>query len=165
MSSGASPQEQIIEAARRNNVELLASVAESQSDKLAEVVNGAKDATGNTALHLCCKYGCYEVLDKLLDIDGVEVDPVHPLTGDTPLHYAVNYSFEEPEYAKFLVETLLDVGADPTIRNKDGLKPAQLLGDSNEELKLVLEGAEYASTAQLQQDEEEDVDDGPSDEE
>ncbi|KAG7818790.1 hypothetical protein KL928_002658 [Ogataea angusta] len=163
MWSGASPQEQIIEASRRNNVELLASVAEAHPEDIAALVNSSKDATGNTPLHLCCKYGCYEVLDKLLDIEGIDVDPKHPISGETPLHYAVHYSFEEPEYAKFLIENLLEVGADPTVRNKDGLKPAQLLGDANEDIRMTLDGAEYA--ANVQQDEQEEVDDGPSDEE
>ncbi|GMG27395.1 unnamed protein product [Ambrosiozyma monospora] len=145
--SGASAAEQVIEAARRNNVDLLNSIYESYAskpDQLISLLNSAKDATGNSALHLCCKYGNYEVMDNILDLEGVNVNPQHPLTLDTPLHYAVNYSFEEPDYALFLIENLIEVGADVKLKNKDGLKPVQLLGDSNEKIRDTLESAEYA---------------------
>ena len=54
-----------------------------------------------------------DVLDKLLDQDGLEVDPVDRLEGDTPLHKAVRYANNEWEAGKAIVELLLDAGADP----------------------------------------------------
>lgn len=58
-----------------------------------------------------------EVLDALLDQEGVEVDPLDRLEGDSPLHKAVRYvnDLTQPEWeagASF-VELLLDAGADP----------------------------------------------------
>ena len=58
-----------------------------------------------------------EVLDTLLDQEGVEVDPKDRLEADIPLHKAVRFvnglSKEEWEAGSSLVELLLDAGADP----------------------------------------------------
>ncbi|QPG75867.1 hypothetical protein FOA43_003253 [Brettanomyces nanus] len=149
---GASSEEQIIEAARRNNMDLFNSVEADYRDKPQEfigVINEARDATGDSALHLCCKYGCYEVMDVILDFQGINLEPKNPMTGDTPMHYAAYYSFQEPDYALFLIEQLIEIGADPTVKNNDGLKPVDIVGGSNEKLKKALQSAEYAMSAQL----------------
>ena len=53
----------------------------------------------------------------LLDQEGLEVDPLDRLEGDTPLHKAVRFVNGLPkgdwEEAKAMVELLLDAGADP----------------------------------------------------
>lgn len=58
-----------------------------------------------------------DVLDTLLDQEGLEVDPVDRLEGDTPLHKAVRYvndrEADEWEKAAPLVELLVEAGADP----------------------------------------------------
>ncbi len=58
-----------------------------------------------------------EVLDILLDQEGLEVDPRDRLEEDTPLHKSVRFvnglSREEWENGKAIVELLLDAGADP----------------------------------------------------
>ncbi len=58
-----------------------------------------------------------DVLDTLLDQEGLEVDPVDRLEGDTPLHKAVRFVNElaktEWEAGGSIVELLLDAGADP----------------------------------------------------
>lgn len=60
-----------------------------------------------------------DVLDSLLDQEGLEVDPVDRLEGDTPLHKAVRYinglSKEEWENGASVLELLLDAGADPRL--------------------------------------------------
>ncbi|OUM51955.1 hypothetical protein BVG19_g1101 [[Candida] boidinii] len=145
---GASLSEQIIEAARRNNTDLLDEIfdeLDNDHSKISDLINNSTDPVGNTPIHLTCKYGCYDVLDKMLDIEGVEIDPINPKNGDTPLHYAVAYSFQEPDYALFMVENLLEVGADPKIKNKDNLKPVDLAGSSNEALINALQAAEYSN--------------------
>ncbi|VEU20755.1 DEKNAAC101766 [Brettanomyces naardenensis] len=147
---GASPEEQVIESARRNNVDLFDSLElefKDTPEEFLKVLNGAHDATGDTALHLCCKYGCYEVMDRIIDFKGANLEPKNPMTGDTPLHYAANYSFQEPEYAFFLIEQLIEVGADPMVKNNDGLTPVDIVGGSNEKIKMVLQSAQYAAYA------------------
>lgn len=58
-----------------------------------------------------------EVLDLLLDQEGLEVDPLDRMDKETPLHKAVRFvnelSLEDWEDGKLLVELLLDAGADP----------------------------------------------------
>ena len=61
--------------------------------------------------------GADEVLDTLLDQEGLEVDPIDRLEADTPLHKAVRFvnglSKSQWEAGGSLVELLLDAGADP----------------------------------------------------
>ncbi len=163
---GATAQEQIIEAARRNNLDLFKSIEDQygeKPDEFIKLLNTATDATGDSALHLCCKYGCYSVMDEIIDLDGVNLDIKAPATGDTPLHYAANYSFSEPEYALFLIQQLIEVGADPSIRNKEGLKPLDIIGGSNDKIRKVLESAEYAKAAEHIGEVVQDVDDEDND--
>jgi hypothetical protein len=58
-----------------------------------------------------------EVLDLLLDQEGVEIDELNRMEKDTPLHKAVRFASElAPEdwdAGKQVVEILLDAGCDP----------------------------------------------------
>lgn len=53
-----------------------------------------------------------DVLEHILSHDNCDVDPVNRIDGQTPLHLAVKES--DPEMRAWLVETLLDAGADTT---------------------------------------------------
>lgn len=53
---GASLGEQLIEAARRNNVDLLEEVFAAATD-IAQVINTSTDPVGNSALHLAAYNG------------------------------------------------------------------------------------------------------------
>lgn len=77
----------------------------------------------------------------------MEVDPINRQYGDTPLHSAVRYSLVEPEHGAFIVEVLIDAGADPRIKNKSGQKPIDLASSENLALIDTLQGAEFARTA------------------
>jgi len=54
--------------------------------------------------------GSPHVLNELLEYDNCDVDPINRLEGATPLHLAVK--IEEPELRAFIVDSLLDAGAD-----------------------------------------------------
>jgi len=54
-----------------------------------------------------------EVLDILLDQEGLEVDPLDRMERETPLHKAVFYAKAEKEHGLEVVEMLIDAGADP----------------------------------------------------
>lgn len=58
-----------------------------------------------------------DVMDLILDQEGVEVDPIDRFEKDTPLHKAVRFVNARPkqdwEGAKALVDLLIDAGADP----------------------------------------------------
>ncbi|ODQ82755.1 hypothetical protein BABINDRAFT_159270 [Babjeviella inositovora NRRL Y-12698] len=153
-SEGASQGEQILEAARRNNVELLEELRASIQEPaaIATLINESRDIMGNTALHLAAHNGNFEVLDTILDQEGVEVDPVNNLDKETPLHLAVKYSFEEPEHGTYIIETLIDAGADSRIKNNGGMQPIDLVRGDNEALRDILESAEYAHDAGIAQE-------------
>ncbi|CAF9916159.1 hypothetical protein IMSHALPRED_002995 [Imshaugia aleurites] len=155
---GATPRELLLESCRRNNAALLADVLErvsgasgNKEEEVARLLNTATDGVGRFCLHVAAGCGSYEVLDTLLDQEGLEVDPVDRLDADIPLHKAVRFvnslSKEEWEAGASLVELLLDAGADPRIRNKAKLKPCELVDPRNTELRATLQKAEFAMLA------------------
>ncbi|MCJ1365077.1 hypothetical protein MMC16_004197 [Acarospora aff. strigata] len=158
---GATPRELLLEACRRNNTDLLSevftSVSKTPSEKhspteqIAQLLNTATDGIGNYCLHIGATYGSYEVVDTMLDQEGLEVDPLDRLEGDTPLHKAIRFINGLPEGdwndAKAMAELLLDAGADPRIRNKAKLKPFELVDPRNTELRSILQKAEFAMMA------------------
>ncbi|CDO91695.1 unnamed protein product [Kluyveromyces dobzhanskii CBS 2104] len=170
MNEGASLKEQLLDASRRNNADLLNNVLEtlgSEKQATLDLINNSTDPLGNTCIHLCCKHGSWDVLDVLLDIEGVDVNQQNSIDGDTPLHLCVNYSHDEPEYGTFIAENLIEIGADPRIRNKRGQTPLQLVhGDELESLINLLQGAEIAADNKgnlINEEDAEEIDDGPED--
>ncbi|KAI9444610.1 ankyrin repeat-containing domain protein [Lactarius indigo] len=104
----------LIDSARTDNV-----------DQLLEVFgDGGKfdinyrDGIGNTALHYAALEGSLDVLNELLEYDGCDVDFTNNIEGATPLHLAVK--IKEPELRALIVDSLLDAGADPQIKDKEG---------------------------------------------
>lgn len=105
-----------------------------------------------------------EVLDILLDQEGLEIDETDRMEKDTPLHKAVRYNNSlnkaDWESGHPVVEILLDAGCDPRIRNKAKLKPIELVDPRNEELRSILRKGEFAMMAGGDVVEEDD--DGPT---
>jgi ankyrin repeat protein len=173
---GASPRELILEACRRNNTSLLEETIEDLSsaapklgkkpaEYVAETLNKAVDGVGNGCLHLAATYGSYEILDILLDQEGLEIDEADRMEHDTPLHKAVRYvnSLDKSEWVSVghpIVDILLDAGCDPRIRNKAKLKPLELADPRNTELRSMLQKAEFSMMAG--DDVVQDDDDGPT---
>ncbi|KAK4961510.1 hypothetical protein LTR10_002000 [Elasticomyces elasticus] len=129
---GASPREQLMEACRRNNTELLSHLLSSgplgkKPEQIAKFLNTTTDALGASALHVAAQYGSYEVLDVILDQEGVEIDGQEMRDGDTCLHRAVRHCNE--------------------IRNKAKLRPIELVDPRNKELRTALQTAEMAIMA------------------
>jgi hypothetical protein len=89
-----------------------------------------------------------EVLDILLDQEGLEIDEIDRMEADTPLHKAVRYvnSLSKPDWPAGtpVVDILLDAGCDPRIRNKAKLKPVELVDPRNVELRELLRKGEVA---------------------
>lgn len=136
---GASPRELVLEACRRNNTSLLEDVLldYKSAQEIAPLLNNARDGIGNGVLHVAASYGSCtltmskrgrrrvrltykdvdDVIDLLLDQEGLEVDSLDRLERDTPLHKAVRYVNEQPKTewsdARALVDLLLDAGCDP----------------------------------------------------
>ena len=116
---GATPRELLLESCRRNNTDLLADVLSSfpSSTATAHFLNTTTDGLGSGALHIAAQYGAYDVLDALLDQEGVEIDLTERREGDTCLHKAVRYvdglGHHEWESGKMVVDILIDAGCDP----------------------------------------------------
>ncbi|KAF2634877.1 ankyrin repeat domain-containing protein [Massarina eburnea CBS 473.64] len=174
---GASPSELVLEACRRNNTSLLEEViadltaeakkAGKEADEhVADTLNKTADGVGNGCLHVAATYGSYEILDHLLDQEGLEIDEVDRMEADTPLHKAVRYvnSLDKAEWESSghpIVDILLDAGCDPRIRNKAKLKPVELADPRNTVLRSMLQKGEFAMNAGGDVVEEDD-DDGPT---
>jgi ankyrin repeat protein len=121
-NDGASPREQLIEACRRNNTTLLnellaAPPLSSQAPAIAHFLNTTADPLGSSALHIAAQYGAYDVLDTILDQEGVEIDGQERREGDTCLHKAVRFAngLDKAEWAfgREVVDILVDAGCDP----------------------------------------------------
>ncbi|KAK3996483.1 hypothetical protein QBC44DRAFT_339470 [Cladorrhinum sp. PSN332] len=149
---GASPGELLIEACRRDNVDLLHQTLEASfptDEARAAALNETTTVMGNHLYHEAASKGNYDVIDALLDQDGFECDPVNRLEGDTPLHSAIRWINSEPaeqrEFGNALVEMMLEAGSNPRVKNKGGLTPLQLVDPRNEPLKELIRKHEYAS--------------------
>jgi len=73
----------------------------------------AKDAGGNTLLHVCAQNGNKRIT-KLCLRRGADINNQN-LNGNAPLHYAFAYGFED------VAQYLMDKGADDALLNADGL--------------------------------------------
>ncbi|KAE9380362.1 hypothetical protein N431DRAFT_361961 [Stipitochalara longipes BDJ] len=150
---GASPKELLVEAARRNNTDLLKEVIDGcgSAEKAAVLLNETKTVLGNYIYHEAASRGNYEIIDMLLDQEGFECDPISRIEGDTPLHSAVRYinSLTESQpsnpdistFAQELISMMVEAGSDPRIRNKANLTPYQLTDPRNAALKQQLQDA------------------------
>ncbi|KAH7409404.1 hypothetical protein BKA64DRAFT_664855 [Cadophora sp. MPI-SDFR-AT-0126] len=167
---GASVGEILIEAARRNNTDLLKETIDSigDEDKVAKILNETKTVLGNYIYHEAALRGNYEIIDMLLDQPGFECDPISRIEHDTPLHSAIRYlnSLTEsspltPAISSFsteLIAMMIEAGSDPRLRNKANLTPYQLVDPRNEKLRQQLQDA--VDVVQNQGDYIEDVEEG-----
>ena len=119
---------------------------------------------------LCWRFSD-EILDTLLDQEGVEIEGLDRMEKDTPLHKAVRYvnglGADDWNEGHRIVEILLDAGCDPRsvkfvwisqinlkcayqqerIRNKAKLKPMDLVDPRNQKLRSLLQNAEFTFLA------------------
>lgn len=75
----------------------------------------AENSLGETPLHHCMMHGNIEMVDLLLDEEGVDVNK-RDATGCTPLHWAL----QRPEPSLAIVERLLERGANPNVPDQNG---------------------------------------------
>ncbi|KAL6878079.1 hypothetical protein HDV57DRAFT_518446 [Trichoderma longibrachiatum] len=147
---GASIEEQLIEACRRDNVELLTELLEDKSDsEISRLLNETTTVMGNHLYHEAASRGNYEIIDHLLDQPDFECDPINRLEGDTPLHSAVRWLNAEPPaqipFGLQLIDMMLEAGSNPRIKNKGGLTAFQLVDPRNTQLRDLIRRHEYAS--------------------
>uniref|UniRef100_A0ACD5YL37 Uncharacterized protein n=1 Tax=Avena sativa TaxID=4498 RepID=A0ACD5YL37_AVESA len=104
------PYDIAFKAAFDGNISLLKKMA-SKVD-----LRGAKDADGNTALHLAAIKGCLESCRFLVEESGVDVNSVSK-TGGTPMLYAAREGNVQ------IIRYLLDRGGDPSMPDERGSTP------------------------------------------
>ncbi|KAI0195759.1 hypothetical protein EV127DRAFT_451056 [Xylaria flabelliformis] len=148
---GASVGEQLIEACRRNNVELLTEIIDNckNDDEVSRLLNNTTSVMGNHLYHEAALQGNYEIIDMLLDQHEFECDPINRAEGDTPLHSAIRWINSEPpaqrEFGNALVEMMLEAGSSTRIKNKAKLTPYQLVDPRNTGLRELIQKHEYAA--------------------
>ncbi|KDN52578.1 ankyrin [Tilletiaria anomala UBC 951] len=163
-TEGANNNQRLLFAARTDNIELLQEVLSAPEGSYD--IN-FQDGLGMTALHYAASSASTSVLPELLEQE-VDVDLHSRLEGNTPLHEAIKVEHEEAR--NWIVEQLLEAGADPREVNKEGDKPADIVSAATplgQQLKDTLRKAEAIasiSTADIANDDDDDDDGPPSDE-
>ncbi|KAI1505934.1 ankyrin repeat protein [Biscogniauxia marginata] len=148
---GASVKEQLVEACRRNNVDLLSEIISNckNDDEISDLLNNTTTIMGNHLYHEAALQGNYEVIDMLLDQPNFECDPLARTTGDTPLHSAIRWINSEPpaqrEFGNALVEMMLEAGSSTRVKNKAKLTPLQLVDPRNKGLRELIQKHEYTA--------------------
>ncbi|THH31042.1 hypothetical protein EUX98_g3165 [Antrodiella citrinella] len=119
-TKGASNNERLLAAAKQDDLDLILEVFGA-----GEFDINFQDGLGNTALHYAASLGCPDVLEEILSYDGCDVDPINRMEKATPLHLAVR--IDDPEMRKYVVDSLLEAGADVTYVLRVFLLPKVIL--------------------------------------
>ncbi|KAI0789561.1 ankyrin repeat-containing domain protein [Abortiporus biennis] len=138
-TKGASNNQRLLAAAREDNVDMIQEIFEEGNFDI-----NFQDGLGNTALHYAAAGGCTEVLEHILSHDECDVDPINRLEGATPLHLALK--IEDKELRKAVVESLLDAGADTSIKDKFGDTPLDLISKDDTEIRALIRRAQAEAT-------------------
>lgn len=64
----------------------------------------------DATIHSSVIHGSTDVLEHILEHEDCDVDPINSIEKATPLHLAIK--IEHVDLRKFIVESLLDAGAD-----------------------------------------------------
>ncbi len=92
--------------------------------KLGADIDVRSKNKGKTALHCAAKAGFLKVIDVLLD-NGATIDATDN-TGETPLFEAIRSTIKNREKLHATVEQLLQKGANPNHKNRQGLTTLQV---------------------------------------
>jgi len=129
-------------------------------EQIAHFFNDVSDTMGNHLLHICATYGSCrcsphvlielsnlppdDVMNELLDVEFLEVDPLTRRDKETPLHTAVRYANErDATLGDAMVKMLVEAGSDPRMRDGHGRKPAETCTPRSEGAKATLQQEEY----------------------
>ncbi|KAL5494891.1 hypothetical protein ACEPAI_353 [Sanghuangporus weigelae] len=150
-SDGASNNERLLAAAREDNEEILLEVFEEgnfdinlKDGRCYVDAYNLNTITRYVALHYAVSHGSTTVLEHLLEYDGCDVDPINRLEGATPLHLALK--LEDPELRLHIANSLLEAGADTTIKDKEGDTALDLLRPGDDELRKLIRKSQASSS-------------------
>jgi len=131
-SEGAPPIERVLAACRADAVEQLEEVLAEGN----QINFNTTDAVGNTALHLAAKSFSLDCLEILLRQDGITVDKVNIIEGNTPLHIAA-LNIKDVSISEAIIAALLQAGSNPKLLNKEGRKPLDLISPHQQDLQPI----------------------------
>ncbi|KAG7203270.1 hypothetical protein KM043_010364 [Ampulex compressa] len=121
------------DAARRGNISAL-------KEYLKQGVSGTGlDAAGNTPLYWAARAGHLDCVKELLNLPNSAVN-VQNKMGDSPLHVAASHGHID------IINLLLESGADPTLKNNDGLTTEDLSSDTSIKNAIQLSQRHYNGT-------------------
>ncbi|KAJ8127286.1 hypothetical protein O1611_g6352 [Lasiodiplodia mahajangana] len=131
---GASVKEQLIEACRRNNVDLLTEIIQNCKNdaEISDLMNNTTTVMGNHLYHEAALQGHYEVIDMLLD----QPDVIRWINSEPPA---------QREFGNALVNMMLEAGSSTRVKNKAKLTPYQLVDPRNTGLRELIQKHEYAA--------------------
>ncbi|KAF9125986.1 hypothetical protein BGW39_007008 [Mortierella sp. 14UC] len=142
---GASNNELLVAACKEDNLDMLETVLSADASSFD--INHT-DGLGNAALHYAARHGSTGCLEILLYYDGINVNVINRIEGDTPLHKAVVYP--DPEIALEMAQILVNGGASTKLQNKMKQTPADKApSDTHAEVKQFLENATLGSMVDL----------------
>ncbi|KAJ3799980.1 ankyrin repeat-containing domain protein, partial [Lentinula aff. detonsa] len=122
--------QRLLAAARTDNEELLLEVFEAGDFDINH-----QDGLGNTALHIAVQNGSTDVLEHILTHEACDVDPINRINRATPLHLACQ--LEDDGMRSYMVESLLEAGADTKIRDKNGELAESFVPPTDEETRKL----------------------------
>ncbi|KAF9965955.1 hypothetical protein BGZ70_003710 [Mortierella alpina] len=162
-NEGASNNELLMAACKSDDLEMLEDVLSSDSKTINFI-----DGPGNTALHYAARHASTDCLEVLIYYDGIDVNIINRMDGETPLHKAAAYS--DPDLALHMCKILVERGADLQVKNKQKQTAAdKAFSDTHVEVKEYLETAALATQfnpSDIANDEDDSDSDGvPSDDE
>jgi ankyrin repeat protein len=110
-------EENLISAIRDSDVETLGFLLKNGAD-----ISNARGRDGENALHVASRYAeTTDLIDFILETGKFDINGVDN-NGWTPLHCAINETYNRDINARHLIQK----GADPTIANKEGDTPLHL---------------------------------------
>ncbi|GAA5884766.1 hypothetical protein JCM6882_005384 [Rhodosporidiobolus microsporus] len=135
----ATPNERLVYGAKGDAVEMMNEVLNGEE---AYDVNW-QDGLGNTALHYAASSPSPDALELLLDLEDTDLDIQNRLDRATPLHLAVKLEHEGARQG--VIEMLLGAGADPSLKDRHGLRMQDYLRpDSSSVDKDILQAIREA---------------------
>ncbi|KAH9996087.1 ankyrin [Russula vinacea] len=124
----------LLDAARTDNVDQLQEKVFSEPEKFnINYQDGCVVSLDSSSLRTRASEGSVEVLNELLEYEDCDVDYTNHIEGATPLHLAVK--IKEPELRAFIVDSLLDAGADTRIKDKTGRVPLDYVPEDDTETR------------------------------
>ncbi|KIM47381.1 hypothetical protein M413DRAFT_439062 [Hebeloma cylindrosporum] len=128
---GASNNERVLAAARDDNEDLLLEIFGQGNFDI-----NCQDGLGNTPLHNAVLHGSTDVLEHILSHEDCDVDPINRIDKATPLHLAVQ--IQHTELRLHIFDSLLEAGADTSIKDKNGETVIDLLPTDDTKLRALI---------------------------